>query len=122
VASLLKLPTHSDQSGSLTVIEKNLPFNIKRVYYIYNLNNEDRGFHRHKITKQALIANLINGRFFNLFKKRCHIYHHKKQLKSLENRQFIIDSSCFQKITNWTLFHNFKHNLNNTFDLLLKKI
>ena len=32
---LIHLPTFSDNRGQLTVIEKILPFDIKRVYYIY---------------------------------------------------------------------------------------
>ena len=53
---ILKLKTFSDSRGSLTVIEKVLPFSIKRVYYIYNLNQTKRGFHKHKKTQQALIC------------------------------------------------------------------
>ena len=35
MAKLVKLPTYNDNRGNLTVIEKILPFEIKRVYYIY---------------------------------------------------------------------------------------
>ena len=58
MAELINLQTHSDERGSLTVIENILPFDIKRVYYIYNVTLP-RGGHRHKKTVQALIA--ING-------------------------------------------------------------
>jgi len=50
------LATHSDSRGSLTVIEKNVPFDIKRVYYIYNCSEDSRGGHRHHKTVQALIC------------------------------------------------------------------
>ena len=53
---LIKLPTFKDTRGNLTVIEKILPFEVKRVYYIYNCTNEERGGHRHKKTIQALIC------------------------------------------------------------------
>jgi dTDP-4-dehydrorhamnose 3,5-epimerase-like enzyme len=53
---LIKLPTHKDARGSLTVLEKILPFDIKRVYYIYDCSSDVRGGHRHKKTIQALIC------------------------------------------------------------------
>jgi dTDP-4-dehydrorhamnose 3,5-epimerase-like enzyme len=53
---LFRLPTFTDHRGHLTVIEKVLPFEIKRVYFIYNTKGKERGFHSHKRTKQALIA------------------------------------------------------------------
>ena len=59
MAKLFSIPTYKDPRGSLSVIEKILPFEIKRVYYIYNVNDSDRGYHAHKKTIQALI--MING-------------------------------------------------------------
>lgn len=55
MAWIIKLPTITDSRGNLTVIEKVLPFEIKRVYYIYNIKGK-RGGHRHKKTVQALIC------------------------------------------------------------------
>lgn len=52
---LINLPTHSDERGSLTVIEKCLPFEIKRIYYIYNAKG-NRGGHKHIKNIQALIS------------------------------------------------------------------
>lgn len=52
---VIKLPSFSDSRGDLTVLEKCLPFEIKRVYYIYNAT-DIRGGHRHKLTQQALIS------------------------------------------------------------------
>ena len=46
-------------SGSLSFLEaeRDIPFNIKRVYYIYDVNsNERRGFHAHKTLQQYLIC------------------------------------------------------------------
>jgi dTDP-4-dehydrorhamnose 3,5-epimerase-like enzyme len=54
----IKLPTHSDSRGRLTVVE-NIPFDIKRVYYIYDVDGCERGHHRHKKTVQLLVC--ING-------------------------------------------------------------
>ena len=56
MAHLIKLSTYSDPRGCLTVIENIIPFDIKRVYYIYNLNNKVRGGHRHKKTIQAAVC------------------------------------------------------------------
>lgn len=53
---LIKLNTFSDTRGSLTVIEKKLPFTIKRVFYIYNVDNSVRGRHRHHKTVQAAVC------------------------------------------------------------------
>ncbi len=57
MAYLISLKTFSDNRGNLTVIEdKELPFKIKRVFYIYGVDNSVRGGHRHKSTIQALVA------------------------------------------------------------------
>lgn len=56
MGELIGLPTFSDSRGELTVIEKGIGFDIKRVYYIYNSDGKKRGFHKHKKTHQALIA------------------------------------------------------------------
>jgi len=55
MAKLITLPTFKDERGSLTVVEKLLPFEIKRFYYIYDTTTK-RGGHRHKKTIQALIC------------------------------------------------------------------
>lgn len=48
----------SDSRGNLISLEfgKNIPFEIKRVYYLYGLNNESRGFHAHKKLKQYIFC------------------------------------------------------------------
>jgi len=56
MSQLIKLPTFKDSRGDLTVIEKILPFEIKRVYFIYNCPEIKRGGHRHIKTIQALIC------------------------------------------------------------------
>lgn len=55
MAKLIVIPTFTDARGSLSVIEKQIPFLVKRIYYIYNVIGQ-RGGHRHKTTKQALIC------------------------------------------------------------------
>lgn len=56
MSKLLKLKTFSDKRGKLTVIEKILSFEIKRVFYIYGVDDSVRGGHRHKETYQAAVC------------------------------------------------------------------
>jgi dTDP-4-dehydrorhamnose 3,5-epimerase-like enzyme len=53
---IITLPTYKDSRGSLTIIEKLLPFEIKRIYYIYDCSNLPRGGHRHKKNIQGLVC------------------------------------------------------------------
>jgi dTDP-4-dehydrorhamnose 3,5-epimerase-like enzyme len=59
MAKIFSIKTYKDPRGSLSVIEKILPFDIKRVYYIYDVDNSERGHHAHNKTIQALI--MLNG-------------------------------------------------------------
>ncbi|MGB9915114.1 MAG: sugar 3,4-ketoisomerase [Candidatus Bathyarchaeales archaeon] len=57
--TLINLPKISDTRGNLTFIEgnKHIPFEIKRVYYIYDVpGGESRGGHAHKRLQQFIIA------------------------------------------------------------------
>jgi len=50
---------HSDRKGNLSVVEngQTLPFDVKRVYYIYDVPaGESRGSHAHKELKQLIVA------------------------------------------------------------------
>lgn len=50
---------HGDERGQLVALEeiKDIPFEIKRVYYIYDtLPDVRRGFHAHKKLKQLLVC------------------------------------------------------------------
>lgn len=50
---------HSDRKGNLTVVEngKTLPFDVRRVYYIYDVpGGESRGSHAHKSLEQLIVA------------------------------------------------------------------
>jgi hypothetical protein len=53
---LIDLVTFTDQRGNLTVIEKVLPFTIKRAFFIYGVDSSKRGGHRHVTTAQAAIC------------------------------------------------------------------
>lgn len=56
MAYLIDLKTFTDARGNLTVIEKILPFDIKRIFYIYGVDDSIRGGHRHHKTIQAAIC------------------------------------------------------------------
>ena len=60
MAYLIDLNTYTDKRGNLTVIENVLPFNIKRIFYIYGVDGSVRGGHRHHKTIQAAVC--IKGR------------------------------------------------------------
>ena len=50
---------HSNRKGNLTVVEngETLPFNVKRVYYLYDVpGGENRGSHAHRKLEQLIIA------------------------------------------------------------------
>jgi dTDP-4-dehydrorhamnose 3,5-epimerase-like enzyme len=60
---LYEFPVRGDERGSLVVLDKpsGLPFEIKRVYYLYGTTGGiSRGFHAHKRLHQ--IAFCISGR------------------------------------------------------------
>ncbi len=61
---LVNLPKISDPSGNLTFVESNrhVPFEIKRVYYLYDVpGGAERGGHGHKALHQLIVA--ISGSF-----------------------------------------------------------
>ena len=53
---IIDLETHTDKRGNLTVIENVLPFTIERVFYIYGVDESERGGHRHHKTIQAAVC------------------------------------------------------------------
>ena len=55
-SKIIEIPTFKDERGFLSVIEGLLHFSIQRIYWIYGSDKKERGGHRHKITRQALIA------------------------------------------------------------------
>jgi hypothetical protein len=57
--SVIELPRIKNRTGSITPVNnsKNIPFNVKRVFYIYDIpGGEDRGAHAHKECHQFIIA------------------------------------------------------------------
>jgi hypothetical protein len=61
---VIELPKVQDARGNLTFIEgeKSVPFDIQRVYYLYDVpGGESRGGHAHKKLEQLVIA--VSGSF-----------------------------------------------------------
>ncbi len=58
--SIIELDRHHDQRhGNLSVVENGstLPFDVKRVYYLYDVpGGESRGAHAHKELEQLIVA------------------------------------------------------------------
>jgi len=61
---IIHLPKISDPRGNLTFIEggEHVPFNIRRVYYLYDVpGGVDRGAHAHRNLQQIIIS--LSGSF-----------------------------------------------------------
>jgi len=96
MASLINLKTFTDERGNLTVIEKVVPFDIKRIFYIYGVDNSERGGHRHHKTVQAAIC--IRG--------HCVIYNNN----GIDESTFVLDSpdKCLMiEPQDWHTMHSF---------------
>jgi len=96
MAHIIDLKTHTDARGNLTVIEKVIPFEIKRVFYIYGVDDSKRGGHRHHKTIQAVIC----------IKGSCSIYNHNGE----SEEEFELDrpNKCLILNNNdWHTMYNF---------------
>lgn len=58
LVKLITLPSFVDERGGLVAIESNhsIPFDVKRLYYIFNTSQKPRGFHAHIDLKQVAIC------------------------------------------------------------------
>ncbi|MBB2144107.1 WxcM-like domain-containing protein [Pedobacter sp. LMG 31464] len=93
---LINLKTFTDSRGNLTVIEKIIPFDIKRIFYIYGVDKSVRGGHRHHNTIQAAIC--IQG--------KCTIFSDNGN----ESENFVLDHPAKCLIINpedWHTMHEF---------------
>lgn len=77
MAELIDLKTYTDKRGNLTVIERVIPFEVKRIFYIYGVDDSTRGGHRHHKTIQAAIC----------LKGSCMIHCNN----GYEKREFLLD-------------------------------
>ena len=77
MARIIDLQTFTDKRGNLTVIEKVIPFDVKRIFYIYGVDESKRGGHRHHKTIQAAIC----------IKGKCTIYNYNGK----QEDEFLLD-------------------------------
>lgn len=55
--TLIDIPTFSDSRGSLSAVDRELPFPVRRAYYIYGTSpGACRAGHRHKANRQFLVC------------------------------------------------------------------
>lgn len=60
--SLIDVPTFIDNRGSISVMDKELPFNVKRVFWLHHIKEgKDRGAHALLDSEEIIIA--IHGSF-----------------------------------------------------------
>ena len=96
MAELIDLKTFTDKRGNLTVIEKTIPFDIKRIFYIYGVDESRRGGHRHHKTVQAAIC----------LKGSCTIHNNN----SVQQQEFVLDKPAKCLIlepADWHEMYNF---------------
>ena len=96
MAYKINLQTFTDLRGNLTVIEKIIPFDIKRIFYIYGVDSSVRGGHRHHRTIQAAIC----------LKGGCTIYCNDSQKETIF--ELSAPSQCLiLEPRDWHTMHNF---------------
>src|SRR5262249_29764744 len=81
MAYLINLKTFTDQRGNLTVVDKVLPFDIKRIFYIYGVDSSIRGGHRHHKTIQAAICIRGECKIYNNDSEEKNVFHLDKPHK-----------------------------------------
>ena len=99
MAYIVNLKTFTDLRGNLTVIENILPFQIKRIFYIYGVDGSVRGGHRHYKTVQAAIC----------IKGRCKIYNNDNEREEV----YILDKpyNCLiLECKDWHKMYDFSKN------------
>lgn len=96
MAYILPVQTFNDSRGVLTVLDKLIPFQIERLFYIYSVDDSERGGHRHIETYQAAIC--IQG--------SCTISNHDGE--QLDVFELDSPSKCLiLEPKDWHIMHNF---------------
>jgi len=96
---IIDLPKIQDPRGNLSVIEGDIiPFNIKRVYYLYDVpSGAERGGHAHKKMQQLLVA--LSGSFQVILKNES-----EKQYITLNNpsKGLLINPGTWREIVDFS--------------------
>jgi dTDP-4-dehydrorhamnose 3,5-epimerase-like enzyme len=97
---LLEFPIVTDPRGNLTFVESNrhIPFDIKRVYYLYDVpGGAERGGHAHRNLQQVIVA--MSGSFDVVLNdgKRSHRYHLNRSYYGL-----YVSSMIWREIDNFS--------------------
>lgn len=101
-SNILVLPKIIDTRGNLSYIEnnKNIPFKIKRVYWIYDVpGGEIRGSHAYKTLNEFIVA--LSGSFDVV------LHNGKQEIKYILNRSY---SGLFVPKMYWRKLENFSTN------------
>lgn len=97
---IVDLPKISDPRGNLTFVEGNhhVPFDIKRVYYLYDVpGGAERGAHGHRELQQMIVP--LSGAFdIHLDDGKERITYQMKQ----PNKGLFICSMMWREITNFS--------------------
>ena len=97
---MIQFEKNSNETGQLVYMEahKEIPFSIKRIYYIYGVPSyETRGFHAHKNLQQVLIA--ISG---SLEVAIDNGYEKKNFTLSSPQQGLFVNSRLWRKLSNFS--------------------
>lgn len=96
---IIKFKNKKLVSASLTVLEKLIPFNIKRIFFVHlNKGKKTRGMHAHKKCHQLIFS--LNGKVeINIFSK----YKNKKFILSKPNHGLYLPPK------NWIEYKNIQN-------------
>jgi dTDP-4-dehydrorhamnose 3,5-epimerase-like enzyme len=96
---IIDFPTIKDARGNLAVVEKNtLPFDFKRVYYLYDVpSNSYRGGHAHICQREVLVA--ISGSFEVVLK---HDNQETTVFLNAPDRGLLIDKMVWRELKNFS--------------------
>lgn len=91
MAQLFEIDEKTDYRGHLAVLQKDLPFPVKRVFYIYDVpSGVRRGGHSHKKTRMLMIA--LSGHctidMVNKRQKASFLLNHPTKCLLLETEDF----------------------------------
>ena len=96
---MIELSKHHAPQGNISVVENNkdVPFNVKRIYYLYDVpGGESRGAHAHKQCHQFLVA--ASGAFEVLLEGKYRIVEHTDSTMVLKNMELEIPLRTWKRI------------------------